>query len=121
MTFRILVVDDNDINLLLITKILEMEGFIVVSARSGTEAIQVVTQNTPDLAILDVLMPDMNGYELCNKLRQPPLNTSFPIVMLTAMNSEIEKARAQAVGANDIWSKPFDMDLFRQRIRTLLG
>jgi CheY-like chemotaxis protein len=65
-------------------------------------------------------MPDMDGYELCRILRQPPLNARIPIVMLTAMSSEEEKRLALAAGANDIWSKPFDMDVFRKSVGELL-
>ncbi|MGB8213777.1 MAG: response regulator [Anaerolineales bacterium] len=121
MPYTILVVDDNDMNLSLIAKILELEGYRVTGARNGMEAIQSVLNHMPDLAVLDVMMPDMDGYELCRKLRQPPLNTKGPIVMLTAMNSEIERKQALEAGANDIWSKPFDLDLFRKRIGELLN
>lgn len=121
MPFHVLVVDDNDINLLLVKKILELEGYKVTSATNGIDAIQSVLQNMPDLAILDLMMPDMNGFELCQKLRQSPINASCPIVMLTALNSETEKVRAKAAGADDVMSKPFDMDLFRQRINVLLA
>lgn len=120
MTYCILVVDDNDVNLSLVSKILELEGYQVRVARNGMEAIQSVMHDRPDLAILDVMMPDMNGYDLCSKLRKPPLNAGMPIVMLTAMNPEVEKQQALAAGANDIWSKPFDMEMFRKRIGELL-
>jgi CheY-like chemotaxis protein len=120
MTYSILVVDDNDMNLALIGKILELEGYQVATARNAREAIQAVVAGVPDLAILDVMMPDMDGYELCHKLRQPPLNLAVPIILLTAMNSDMEKQLALKAGANDIWSKPFDMELFRRRIGELL-
>jgi len=120
MPYRILVVDDNDMNLSLVAKILELEGYQVTMARNGMEAIQKVMQNMPDLAILDIMMPDMDGYDLCRKLRRPPLNAKGPIVLLTAMNSDLEKKQALEAGANDIWSKPFDMELFRRRIGDLL-
>jgi adenylate cyclase len=120
MPYSILVVDDNDMNLALIAKILELEGYQVLLARNAREAIQSVVQSMPDLAILDVMMPDMDGYELCQKLRQPPLGAKIPIVLLTAMNSEMEKNLAKKAGANDIWSKPFDMELFRHRVGELL-
>jgi two-component system sensor histidine kinase ChiS len=120
MSYTVLVVDDNDMNLVLIAKILELEGYQVVSARNGREAIQAVMLSMPDLAVLDVMMPDMDGYELCQKLRQPPLNVVVPIVLLTAMNSDMERSLAIKAGANDIWSKPFDMELFRRRIGDLL-
>ena len=120
MPYSILVVDDNDMNLTLVAKILELEGYRVVLARNGREAIQAVELSMPDLAILDVMMPDMDGYELCQKLRQPPLNVVVPIVLLTAMNSDMERSLAIKAGANDIWSKPFDMELFRRRVGDLL-
>jgi CheY-like chemotaxis protein len=120
MTFHILVVDDNDMNLTLVSKILELEGYKVALASNGTEAVQSVMANMPDLAILDVMMPDMDGYELCRKLRQPSISAKMPIIMLTAMNSPLERQMALEAGANDIWSKPFDMDVFRRRVDELL-
>ncbi len=120
MPLRILIVDDNDGNLLLLTKILELEGYLVDSAHNGIEALQSVMQHTPDLAVLDIMMPEMNGYELCQKLRQPPFSATFPIVMLTAMNSNYEQKKARDAGADDVWSKPFDMDRFRSQISARL-
>jgi CheY-like chemotaxis protein len=120
MPYSILVVDDNEMNLTLIAKILELEGYQVTVAHNGREAIQSVIQKRPDLAVLDVMMPDMDGYELCRRLRQAPLNVAWPIVLLTAMNSDMERQQALKAGANDIWSKPFDMELFRRRISELL-
>jgi adenylate cyclase len=120
MPYSVLVVDDNDMNLMLISKILELEGYQVMPARNGREAIQSILTSMPDLAILDVMMPDMDGYELCQKLRQPPLSVAIPIVLLTAMSSDMERQLAMKAGANDIWSKPFDVELFRQRIGALL-
>jgi two-component system alkaline phosphatase synthesis response regulator PhoP len=120
MPYSILVVDDNDMNLMLIAKILELEGYQVVPARNGREAIQAVVAKVPDLAILDVMMPDMDGYELCKKLRQPPLNVAIPIVLLTAMASDMEMSLAMKAGANDIWPKPFDIELFRRKVGELL-
>jgi CheY-like chemotaxis protein len=116
MSHRILVVDDNDMNLTLIAKILELEGYQVAMARNGMEAIQSVTKEAPDLAVLDVMMPEMDGFDLCRKLRQPPLNAVWPIVLLTAMNSDFEKKQALEAGANDIWSKPFNLEFFRRQI-----
>ena len=119
--YQILVVDDNDMNLLLISKILELEGYHVSTANNAEEAIQAITKQVPDLAVLDVMMPDMDGFSLCKKLRQPPLNISAPIVMLTALNTSLDRQQALHAGANEIWSKPFDLDLFRKRIGELLN
>ena len=121
MAYRILVVDDNELNLSLMAKILKFEGYQVTLARSGQEAIQSVQSGMPDLAILDVMMPDMDGFDLCGKLRQQPLKAQIPIIMLTAMNSAPEKQKALGCGANEIWSKPFDLELFRRRISELLS
>ncbi len=121
MTYRILIVDDNDANLKLTAKILEMEGYEVATARNGMQAIQSVIQAKPDLAILDVMMPDMDGYQLCRKLRQPPISATMPIVMLTAMSSDLERTQALEAGANEVWGKPFEMDVFRERTRELLA
>ncbi len=120
MSNQILVVDDNDMNLTLVSKILELEGYQVSVACDGGEAIQSMAEKKPDLAILDVMMPDMDGYELCRKLREPPISATMPIILLTAMNSDMEKDLAIEAGANDIWSKPFDMDTFRRRIGELM-
>jgi CheY-like chemotaxis protein len=120
MPNNILVVDDNDMNLTLLSKILELEGYQVTTALNGMEAIRKAGQLMPDLAILDVMMPDMNGYELCRKLRQPPFDNKIPIVMLTAMSGDKDRQEALEAGANDVWNKPFDMDLFKRRIGELL-
>ena len=120
MAFSILVVDDNEINLTLLARILELEGYQVTKANNAREAIQSAKQEIPDLALLDVMMPDMDGFELCRRLRQPPFNLEIPIVMLTAMNSDGEQAQALKAGANAIWSKPFDMETFRKRIGELV-
>jgi CheY-like chemotaxis protein len=120
MSYHILIVDDNEMNLFLLAKILELEGYQVTIAHNGIEALQLAVQKIPDLALLDVMMPEMNGYELCQRMRQPPFNKEMPIVMLTAMSSDGERAQALEAGANDIWSKPFDMEVFRRRIGELL-
>jgi CheY-like chemotaxis protein len=120
MTHLIMIVDDNDINLSLLGKILEMEGYQVAKAHNGLEAVEVVKQKMPDLAILDVMMPGISGYDLCRQMRQPPLEVKIPIIMLTAMNADSEHQNAIQAGANDLWSKPFDMAVFCKRIAEML-
>ena len=120
MTHSILIVDDNDVNLELLGRILELEGYRIMKAYNGMAAIQSVMNEMPDLAILDVMMPDIDGYELCRRLRQPPLEIKIPIVMLTAMNSDTENEHALEAGANEIWSKPYQMEVFTGRLRELL-
>ncbi len=120
MTYRILIVDDNETNLLLISKILSLEGYQVMTAVSGAEALALVDKNIPDLAILDVMMPEMNGYELCRKLRESPELERLPIVMLTATNNVCDRRLALEAGAEKVWQKPFDIDTLRKEIGTLL-
>ena len=121
MPNTILVVDDNDMNLVLLSKILGMEGYQVLTAQNGTDALRVIEEKVPDLAILDVMMPDMDGYELCRRLRQLQTAQKMPIVMLTAMSSEGERRLALDAGANDVWTKPFEMNVLRQRMGELLN
>ncbi len=121
MPQKILVVDDNEMNLYLLGKILELESYQVTMAHTGKEALQSASEKMPDLALLDVMMPDINGYDLCRKIRRLPNGEEIPIVMLTAMNSEMEREQAIEAGATDVWSKPFDMDMFRRRIGELIN
>ena len=120
MSYRILVVDDNEINLDLIGRILQLEGYEVVTAESGAEALQKIAQSKPDMAVLDMMMPDMDGLELCRRLRQLPACANIPIIMLTASSSEEDKVHARQAGANDLLGKPFDMDTLRRHIHALL-
>jgi CheY-like chemotaxis protein len=121
MPYEILVVDDNDLNLLLLEKLLKMEGYRVVTAHNGREAIHLIQVRKPDLAILDVMMPEIGGYELCRKFREPPYSLQIPIVMLTAASDiDEERRRAQKAGANDVWVKPFDMNILRSDLNGLL-
>ncbi len=121
MSLHVLVVDDNEVNLMLVAKILQMEGFRTSAARCGREAIQQVIQEPPDLVILDINMPDLDGYSVCRRLREPPISATMPIVMLSATVEESDRQAALQAGANDIISKPFDMEDFRQRVRMLVS
>lgn len=120
MTYQILIVDDNELNLLLITRILNMEGYIVLTARNGNDAMSLAKNNTLDMIFLDVMMPDISGYDLCRNLRALPNTSLIPIIMLTAMDSDSEKSLAKEAGANEVWSKPFDFELFSRRVKELI-
>jgi CheY-like chemotaxis protein len=120
MGYKVLIVDDNETNLLLVSRILQLEGYQTFTTSSGSEAIQMMEEIKPDMAILDVMMPRMNGYELCQRFRQAPISSKIPIVMLTAMSSASERELALSAGADDVWSKPFDMDVLRLSIQKLL-
>ena len=121
MSYRILIVDDNKTNLDLVGKILKWEGYEVDTADSGAEALQKIVLAKPDMAILDLRMPDIDGFELCQRLHQVPTCENLPVIMLTAASNEADKVRAKEAGANDLIEKPFDMDTFRAKINSLLG
>ncbi len=120
MPLRILVVDDENINLRLVSRLLEMEGYEVVTAQSGESALHLIEQKQPDLALLDVMMPLMDGYELCRRLRQNPLTAQIPIVMLTALVDENDRLKGIEAGADDCLPKPFDVDVLRTVLKRFL-
>jgi len=120
MPLRILIVDDEAINLKLVSRLLEIEGYEVRSARSGEVALRLIEQTPPDLALLDVMMPDMEGYELCRRLRQNPLTAGIPIVMLTALVDENDRLKGIEAGADDCLPKPFDVEMLRALLARLL-
>jgi len=120
MPLRILVVDDEPINLKLVSRLLEIEGYEVITAQSGDASLRLIEQTPPDMALLDVMMPDMDGYELCRRLRQNPRTAGIPIVMLTAMVDENERLKGIEAGADDCLPKPFDVELLRTLLARLL-
>lgn len=107
MSQHILIVDDNDLNLKLATTVLAKEGYQTSTAINGYQALEKATDHPPDLAILDIMMPDMNGYELCRRMRENPRLANIPIIILTALSSVDDRLKAFEVGADDFLSKPF--------------
>jgi CheY-like chemotaxis protein len=120
MSLRVLIVDDNELTLTLVSKILELDGYQVDIAFNGADALQIIKLRQPDLAILDVMMPDINGYELCKRLRQDPFSLKIPILIMTAEGSDQDNGRALACGANYLLTKPFDNDVLRKLIRQMI-
>lgn len=119
MPVRILIVDDNELTLTLVSKILELDGYLVDVACNASDALQLIKQRLPDLIILDVMMPDMNGYDLCIRIRQDPYSLSIPILIMTAEGSDQDNERALACGANYLLTKPFNNDVLRKLIKKM--
>ncbi|HIK17078.1 MAG TPA: response regulator [Leptolyngbyaceae cyanobacterium M33_DOE_097] len=115
----ILVVDDVKDNLFLLQAVLEAEGFEVEVADNGRFAIQIVETNPPDLILLDVMMPEMDGYEVLQQIRQKQDLPYIPILLLTAYE-ETDPVQGFTLGANDFIRKPIDFDDLMARIKAFL-
>jgi adenylate cyclase len=116
----ILVVDDEPANRALLRKLLGHHGWTVLEAEDGAEALVAVEEHAPDLVCLDVMMPGVDGIEVCQRLRSQPQHTGLPILLLTALDRPDDRARGLEAGANDFLSKPFDEVELTARIRSLL-
>jgi len=116
----ILIVDDLQVHLELLEAIFEKEGHRVMAAHNGPEALQVAENSPPDLAILDVMMPGMSGYELCKKLKQKYGSRFFPIILVTSLAELEDKIAGIEAGADDFISKPFQPLELTTRVRSLL-
>ncbi|MEO6714692.1 MAG: response regulator [Mycobacteriales bacterium] len=116
----ILAVDDEQANLALLGKLLKHQGYDVAEARDGRSALTAIEEQEPDLVCLDVMMPEMDGIEVCQRLRRQPGRAGLPILLLTALDRPEDKARGLAAGANDFLSKPFDESELSARLKSLL-
>lgn len=117
--FRILVVDDIDDNLFLLQTVLETEGYAVDTAGSGGTALAKVKDSPPDLILMDVMMPDMNGYEVTRQIRQNSSLPFMPILMVTAYDS-IETGQELALGSNSFIRKPIEFNQLLTKVAALL-
>ncbi|MDQ1745755.1 MAG: hypothetical protein QOD07_18 [Frankiaceae bacterium] len=116
----VLVVDD-DLDIARFIEInLRLEGFDVLLAHDGEEALAVIAEHMPDLAVLDVMMPRIDGVELCRRLRSDPLTASLPVIMLTAKSLSADKVVGLTAGADDYIIKPFDTLELVARVRSTL-
>ncbi len=120
MTRRILVVDDEPNIALSLNYLMERAGYSVRIAADGEEAIEAVKEAPPDLILLDVNMPKMNGYEVCELVRANPQWKHIPIVMLTAKGRDIEREKGLAVGADEYITKPFSTQEVVEKVRVIL-
>ncbi|MCI5664654.1 MAG: response regulator [Mediterranea sp.] len=114
--YKILIVDDVMSNVLLLKVLLSNEKFKTASANNGRQALEQVKKEHPDLILLDVMMPDMNGFEVAEKLKQDPETAAIPIIFLTALNSTADIVKGFKAGANDFISKPFNKEELITRV-----
>lgn len=117
---KILVIDDQPINVQLLKRKLEREGLRVAAAYNGRDGLESVRQEKPDLILLDVMMPDMDGIEVCQRLQADEETRSIPIIFITARTTKESKLEGLAVGAVDYITKPIDLDETLARVQTQL-
>ncbi len=114
---RILIVDDELGILKYLRANLEAEGYEVLAAMNGVQALQTLETELPDLIVLDIMMPEMDGLEVCRRLRQW---SQLPIIMLSALDDEVDKVQCLDLGADDYITKPFGKDEFIARVKAVL-
>ncbi|MFL7791972.1 MAG: response regulator transcription factor [Anaerolineae bacterium] len=117
MPENILIIDDHEPILKLISKLLETEGYSIFTAQSGDEGLALFHQTAPDLVILDIMMPGMDGWEVCRRLRK---TSCVPIIFLTALGSEKDVVAGLLSGADDYLTKPIRKDELRARVAAIL-
>jgi two-component system alkaline phosphatase synthesis response regulator PhoP len=117
---KILIVDDEIDTLLPLKRSLEVEDYIVVGASNGQEALIKARTDIPDLILLDLMMPEMDGYEVCAKLKKNELTKNIPVIILTAKDTVREKVKGLDIGADDYVTKPFHLNELKARIKSVL-
>src|SRR3989442_4377255 len=120
MAAKILVVDDTVHNVRMLVDLLTAKGYSTVTAASGPEALAKVEAERPDLVLLDVMMPGMDGYEVCRRIRANPEHGMLPVVMVTALDPTRERIKGLDAGADDFLTKPVNMAELAARVRSLL-
>ncbi|MBN1429827.1 MAG: response regulator [Anaerolineae bacterium] len=120
MTKSIMIVDDSPEILALYSTMFEFRGYRVFKARDGASALQILEDSVPDLFILDIMMPEINGIELCQRIRDLPQHEHTPILFLSAYTDTEIVGKTFAAGANDFVTKPIDAQILEAKVRELL-
>ena len=117
---KILIVDDEQDIADLVSYNLEKEGYVTIKAYDGGDVLKTVKNQKPDLIILDLMLPRMNGLDICRAIRANPETVQLPIIMLTAKSDEVDKIIGLEIGADDYMTKPFSVKELIARVRTVL-
>jgi len=117
---RVLIADDNDQNRELLDAYLANENYQILMARDGEETLQIVREQQPDLILLDIMMPRMSGYEVCEQLKADTEFSGIPVLIVTALNEMGDIEKAVAAGCDDFLTKPVNQLELKTRVRSLL-
>ncbi len=123
MAKKVLIVDDNAANRDLLVDVLERfrpYGVEILSADNGSQALEIIEREAPDLVLLDIMMPQMSGYEVCQRIKANPALAGVYIIMVSAKTQQEDRRQAVQVGANEYVTKPFDIGLIRERVQAIL-
>lgn len=118
---KILIADDENSLRFLLRKTLEGNGFSILEAKNGKEALALAQKKSPDLIILDVVMPDLYGSEVCEQLRKQPKTAKIPVMILTANSNLYNEDQAKASGADFFMTKPFSPLELKSKVHKILG
>ena len=121
MTKSIMIVDDNSELVSLYSIMFERQGYRVLKAMNGASALQILEDSAPDLFILDIMMPEINGIELCRRIRALPQHEETPVIFLSAYSDTEIVEKTFAAGANDFARKPIDLQDLEAKVHKLLG
>jgi len=117
---RILVVDDDEQNVELLEAYLTAAGYQVLRAHDGASALRQVAEHDPDLVLLDIMMPDISGYEVCKRIRKTPASAAIPVLMVTALGALKDIERGIEAGTDDFLTKPINRLELLARVRSLM-
>lgn len=120
MAKKILVCDDEPYILMALTDAVEMEGYDCVTATNGKEALQRAREERPDLIMLDIMMPYMDGFEVCRELKADAATRDIPVIMLTAKSQQVDIQKGKESGADDYITKPFRPSTLRKKFNEVL-
>jgi putative two-component system response regulator len=120
ITDQILLVDDNTTNLQLLRDTLDGHGYKLLAAKNGKTALSIAAKAKPDLILLDIMMPEMDGYEVCKRLKAEKTTHQIPVIFVTALTDAEDEAKGLSLGAVDYITKPFNPELIRARVRNHL-
>lgn len=118
--YHVLVVDDEELNVRFLSTYLSRKGYTVSTAQTGQQALNQIKEKMPDVVLLDVMMPEMDGFEVCRRLREDPATHMLPVIMVTALSSVEDEVRALDSGADDFLPKPINNLELLARLRSLL-